>query len=159
MEGTDRVRDFINQNGLEIGVKVFADASTHTSESAAKALRCTPAQIAKTIAFTADYGSIKKPVLVVLSGDKLVDIEKLKSATGSNDIKKMNASEVEALTGYVIGGVPPFPHDKDVEVVIDKSLFRFELVWAAAGDKNAVMPIDPKLLVEKLGLREVAVSK
>lgn len=71
----------------------------------------------------------------------------------------MNASEVETLTGYVIGGVPPFPHNEDVEVVIDKSLFRFESVWAAAGDRNAVMPVDPKLLVEKLGFREAAVSK
>ena len=29
----------------------------------------------------------------------------------------MNASEVETLTGYVIGGVPPFPHNEDVKGV------------------------------------------
>jgi len=39
----------------------------------------------------------------------------------------------------VIGGVPPFPHDPSVKVLLDGSLTRFERVWAAAGTPNSVM--------------------
>jgi prolyl-tRNA editing enzyme YbaK/EbsC (Cys-tRNA(Pro) deacylase) len=50
-----------------------------------------------------------------------------------------DADTVKMLTGYVIGGVPPFPHDPGVKVLLDQSLSRFERVWAAAGTPNSVM--------------------
>ena len=50
------------------------------------------------------------------------------------------------MTGYTIGGVPPFPHESTVRVLLDGSLKRFEKVWAAAGTPNSVMNVSIKQL-------------
>ena len=101
-----------------------------------------------------------RPILVVLSGDKRVDVKKLAEFLGvdSKLLRKMTADEVKEYTGYSIGGVPPFAHEKSLEVFADNSLFRFEKIWAAAGGSNAVMPLRPNDLNE-LGIHTVNVSE
>jgi prolyl-tRNA editing enzyme YbaK/EbsC (Cys-tRNA(Pro) deacylase) len=102
---------------------------------AADALGCSVAQIAKSIAFI-DGGA----VIVVISGDKRVDPKKLSALLGEK-VRIADADAVRRGTGYVIGGVPPFPHDEGVRVLLDSSLSRFDEVWTAAGTPNSVMKI------------------
>ena len=54
---------------------------------------------------------------------------------------------MKTKTGYVIGGVPPFPHNEGVLDVPDSSLTRFPYVWAASGAQNAVIRISTDALV------------
>ena len=49
-------------------------------------------------------------------------------------------SVVKEITGFAIGGVPPL---LGLPAVMDKNLFRYEQVWAAAGSPYAVFPIAP----------------
>jgi prolyl-tRNA editing enzyme YbaK/EbsC (Cys-tRNA(Pro) deacylase) len=90
----------------------------------------------------------------VISGDKRVDIRKLSAAVGGG-VSKADADWVRERTGYVIGGVPPFPHDEGVRVLLDASLRRFRKVWAAAGDPNSVMNISVADIEVALGSEPV----
>jgi prolyl-tRNA editing enzyme YbaK/EbsC (Cys-tRNA(Pro) deacylase) len=160
--GLEVVRDFLRAEGLYLRIIEFAPESTRTSQLAAEAIGCTPAEIGKTIAFAQSLKNLEmKPVLVVLSGDKRVNSEKLATHRGQgvSTLKKMSPEEVKSSTGFSIGGVPPFPHNAGVTVVADESLFRFQKVWVAAGATNAVMEIDPKILQNKFGIRTVSVSE
>jgi len=74
-------------------------------------------------------------------------------------LHKMSAEEVKTYTGYSIGGVPPFPHYPNVHVSVDKSLFSFSDVWAAAGSNNTVMKIKPEVLTKHLKIPVVEVSE
>jgi prolyl-tRNA editing enzyme YbaK/EbsC (Cys-tRNA(Pro) deacylase) len=76
-----------------------------------------------------------------------------------SELKKMSAEEVKQLTGFSIGGVPPFPHSGGVLVLADDSLFRFQKVWVAAGAPNAVMEISPEILVNHFKIRRLSVSE
>ncbi len=133
LRGSKRVSAYLAERGIEARV-VTLDESTRTSQLAADALGCTVAEIAKSIVFRAGDGA----VVVVISGDRRVDAKKVSAQMG---VKAGNADAdaVKSLTGYVIGGVPPFPHDAGVKVLLDRSLTRFERVWAAAGTPNSVM--------------------
>ncbi len=133
LRGSKRVSAYLAERGIEARV-VTLDESTRTSQLAADALGCTVAEIAKSIVFRAGDGA----VVVVISGDRRVDAKKVSAQMG---VKAGNADAdaVKSLTGYVIGGVPPFPHDPTVKVLLDGSLTRFERVWAAAGTPNSVM--------------------
>lgn len=153
------VKKFINANGIEAEIKVLEQDSTRTSALAAQQLSCTIAEIAKTIAFACNVNGKEKNVLIVLSGDKRVDAYKLKEKMKASSVRRMEAEEVKEATGYVIGGVPPFPHADGIYVLVDKSLMRFRRVWSAAGATNAVMRISPPMLLESLGYELADVSE
>jgi prolyl-tRNA editing enzyme YbaK/EbsC (Cys-tRNA(Pro) deacylase) len=140
LRGSKRVSAYLDEKGIEARV-VTLDESTRTSQLAADALGCTVAEIAKSIAFKAG----EQAVVVVISGDRRVDAKKVSAHIGVK-VGNADADTVKALTGYAIGGVPPFPHDAGVKVILDGSLTRFEKVWAAAGTPNSVM----NLAVEQL---------
>ena len=50
--------------------------------------------------------------------------------------------EVKTQTGYTIGGVSPIGHLNKIEIIIDKSLERFNELFAAAGHPNCVFKIN-----------------
>ena len=80
-------------------------------------------------------------VLVVASGDKRVDEKKVAGLVGP--IGRADAEFVKAKTGYSIGGVAPLGHATPPVTLIDRELFRFGEVWAAAGHPNGVFRLSP----------------
>jgi prolyl-tRNA editing enzyme YbaK/EbsC (Cys-tRNA(Pro) deacylase) len=156
-ESQERVRNFIDQNNIRAEIIVLSGEATRTSALAANSLGCTIAEIAKTIGFAFKNSAKPTAVLVILSGDKRVSTAKLSNHFGAG-LRKMNAEEVKRLTGYPIGGVPPFPHHPEVRVVADYSLVRFESVWAAAGSPNSVMKLSPEILFQ-LNIPKAEVSE
>lgn len=143
-ERTELVRRFLEEKGVEFVFRIF-NRSTESSFLAAEALGCTVPEIAKSIVL--DAGS---PVVVIISGDKKVDLKKVAYLTGRK-VSLASADYVLKETGYEIGGVPPFPHREKVRVMPDSSLRRFEYVWAAGGERNAVFKINVRDLVELAG--------
>lgn len=142
--GSSRISSFLKENSVAARV-VILDDSTRTSKMAAEALGCSVAQIAKSIVFVNG-----EAVVVVISGDMRIDLKKLSRLLGEN-VKIVNAEEVHKSTGYVIGGVPPFPHEEGVRVILDSSLQRFDEVWAAAGTPHSVMKLSIGTLIQILG--------
>ncbi|MGS0758025.1 YbaK/EbsC family protein, partial [Roseateles sp. GG27B] len=104
-------------------------------------------QIAKSVVFRRK--SDGAAVLVVTSGDRRVDEKKLLPHTGP--LGRADADYVKAMTGFAIGGVSPLgfaPADGGVHplLFVDRELFRFELIWAAAGHPNGVFCMTPEQL-------------
>jgi prolyl-tRNA editing enzyme YbaK/EbsC (Cys-tRNA(Pro) deacylase) len=93
------------------------------------------------------------PVLVLTSGGNRVDVVKVGKETGSAGVRKADAEEVRAATGYAIGGTPPFGHARELQVLVDRHLTGFDVVWAAAGTPRHVFPITPADLVRVTGGR------
>ena len=58
------------------------------------------------------------------------------------DISMASPEEVKNQTGYTIGGVSPVGHLNKLEIFIDKSLERFNELFAAAGHPNCVFKIN-----------------
>ena len=56
--------------------------------------------------------------------------------------------DVEKLIGHSVGGVCPFGINENVEVYLDNSLKRFEIVYPACGSSNSAV----KLTIEELEL-------
>jgi prolyl-tRNA editing enzyme YbaK/EbsC (Cys-tRNA(Pro) deacylase) len=63
-------------------------------------------------------------------------------------LKRPDADAVRALTGYAIGGIPPFGHDSALATYIDADLLQYDVVWAAAGTPKVVFPVAPAKLRE-----------
>lgn len=130
--------------GLEIQVVEF-EQTTRTAEEAASAIGCQVGQIVKSLLFLADG----RPVMALVSGDNRLDQPKLAALldTHPKKVRRPKADQVKAITGFTIGGVPPFGHQQPLAVYVDEDLMVFETVWAAAGTPFAVFAISPKNLV------------
>ena len=129
----------------------WLDVAVRTSQQAADALGVQVGQIAKSVIFrlARDGGADAAAVLVVTSGDRRVDEAKVAAITGA--LARADAAFVKATTGFAIGGVAPLAHAVPPVTLIDRELFRFERLWAAAGHPNAVFPLAPGDLVRLTG--------
>ncbi len=77
-----------------------------------------------------------------MAGDKRCSLNKLKKIKDEKDISMASPEEVKNQTGYTIGGVSPVGHLNKLEIFIDKSLERFNELFAAAGHPNCVFKIN-----------------
>ena len=137
----EKVIDSARALGLQVDVRRLEE-STATVEDAARAVSCSPAQIAKSLVFVADGD----PVLCIASGSHRVDVEMLAVALDVAEVRAATLDEVRASTGFSAGGVPPFGHG--LPVVLDETLLAHELVWAAGGDGHSLFQIPPLQLVK-----------
>jgi len=141
-----RVRDAAERKGVTLEIRVF-DESTHTAEEAAATVNAELGQIVKSLVFvvpTEDGGL--EPVICLVSGPNRVDPARLAAVTGERDIRRATAREAQELTGFTIGGIPPFGHTRPVRAVMDPDLTQYQVVWAAAGTATAVFPVPPGTL-------------
>ena len=126
---------------------VFLDVAARTAQEAADALGVGVGQIAKSIVFRRERDDAA--VLVVTSGDRRVDEAKVAARVGP--VGRANAAFVKEATSFTIGGVAPVGHLHAPVMLIDRELFRFEFIWAAAGHPNGVFKLTPQQLVELTG--------
>jgi prolyl-tRNA editing enzyme YbaK/EbsC (Cys-tRNA(Pro) deacylase) len=141
-----RVVEAAAQRGVELEIRTFPE-STHTAEQAARAVGARLGQIVKSLVFvSAREDGALEPVLCLVSGPNRVDLARLGAVIARPDVRRASAKEANELTGFVIGGIPPFGHERRLRVVMDPDLGRFSVVWAAAGLPTAVFPISPASL-------------
>jgi prolyl-tRNA editing enzyme YbaK/EbsC (Cys-tRNA(Pro) deacylase) len=133
--------------GLDIVVAEMA-MPTRTAEEAAAACGVTVGQIVKSLVFLgSDSG---KPYLLLVSGSNRVN-EKGVAAHLGEKLKRPDADAVRALTGYAIGGIPPFGHAAPLATYMDRDLLQYDVIWAAAGTPKAVFRTEPGKLRDAAG--------
>jgi prolyl-tRNA editing enzyme YbaK/EbsC (Cys-tRNA(Pro) deacylase) len=164
-EATQRVLDAAERKGIKLNV-VFFEQSTHTAEDAARAVGAELGQIVKSLVFVSEDADGIQPCLVLASGANTVDLALLRAVLTEPRIRRATAQEAHELTGFSIGGIPPFGHRQPIRTVMDPDLGRFETVWAAAGTANTVFPVTPNTLrvlanavVTSIALARVSVER
>ena len=145
-EGFRRVAAVLAERGHPHAPRWLA-ISARTCAEAAQALAVQVGQIAKSVVFRRRSDGVA--VLVVASGDRRVDEAKVAAAVGA--IGRADAAFVKQQTGFSIGGVSPVAHAQPPVVLVDRELFRFDEIWAAAGHPNGVFQLSPAELVALTG--------
>jgi prolyl-tRNA editing enzyme YbaK/EbsC (Cys-tRNA(Pro) deacylase) len=145
-EGVERVARMLREKGHP-HVPVMLDDAARTAQQAADALGIAVGQIAKSIIFRRKFDDAA--VLVIASGDRRVDEKKVDALVGKTG--RADAEFVKAKTGYSIGGVSPVAHAQPPVTLIDRELFRFEEIWAAAGHPHGVFKLHPRELERLTG--------
>ena len=142
----DRVAAALKAAGHPHAPRLLDDAA-RTAQEAADALGVDVGQIAKSIIFR--RRSDDAAVLVITSGDRRVDEKKVEALVGK--IGRADAEFVKAKTGFSIGGVSPVAHAEPPLTLVDRELFRFAEIWAAAGHPHGVFKLRPQDLESLAG--------
>ena len=141
-DGFQRVSQALAERGHAHAPR-WLDVAARTAQEAADALGVAIGQIAKSVIFRRKADGVA--VLVVTSGDRRVDDKRVAAITGA--LGRADADFVKAATGFSIGGVAPLAHTTPPLTLIDRELFRFDQIWAAAGHPNGVFQLSPDELV------------
>ena len=132
-----KIQDQIKSLGYDYTVIEHAE-STRTAQEAADRAGCELGQIVKSLIFKGrDSG---KPILVLTSGANHVDEKRISGYAGES-IGRADADFVRLVTGFAIGGVPPFGHIQQMETYIDEDFLTYPTIWAAAGTPNAIFEL------------------
>ncbi|MBP7451201.1 MAG: YbaK/EbsC family protein [Ottowia sp.] len=137
-EGVKRVAAALSAAG-HAHAPVMLDDAARTAQQAADALGIAVGQIAKSIIFRRKQDDVA--VLVITSGDRRVDEKRVAELVGK--IGRADADFVKARTGFTIGGVAPLAHAQPPVTLIDRELYRFDVIWAAAGHPHGVFQLRP----------------
>lgn len=143
----ERFEQLLEEQGLS-GRVVRLEQNTRTAELAAQALGTEVGAIVKSLVVLID----EKPALAMVSGDRRADLSKLARLFDGSKAEMARGAVVKEITGFAIGGVPPL---LALPAVMDRSLFRYDEVWAAAGSPYAVFPIAPSELARLADARVV----
>ena len=140
-KAVDRFLESARVLGHPVEVRRFPEG-TKTAEDAASAIGCDVGAIVKSLVFLADG----RPVLVLTSGANRVDVDRLAGVLGASEVRRADADQVRAATGFAVGGTPPFGHPEPVRTLIDRDLLEHAEVWSGAGAPDAVFRATPEEL-------------
>lgn len=105
----------------------------HTVEDVERACNCTKSEVIKTLLFVG-----RKPVVVLMTGDKKVDLEKLKKVRGDDSLRMADKKEVSNTTGFAVGTVSPFGLRK-VDVIADQSVQTLSSLIMGSGKEDTLI--------------------
>ena len=136
-EPVKRVIETLSKFNENLKVQILEETA-RTAKEAANALNCEEGAIVKSLVFKTETEFL----VCLISGDKRCSLNKLKKVISKKDVSMASADDVKAQTGFTIGGVSPVGHINDLNIIIDKTLERFQIVYAAAGHPNSIFKID-----------------
>ena len=136
-EPVKRVIETLGKFNENLKVQIL-EKTARTAKEAANALNCEEGAIVKSLVFKTETEFL----VCLISGDKRCSLNKLKKVISKKDVSMASADEVKAQTGFTIGGVSPVGHINNLDIIIDKTLERFQIVYAAAGHPNSIFKID-----------------
>jgi len=141
----NQFQQFIKDNNINSVDIIPTPQSTRTATEAAAIHNVPVAAIVKSLL-------LKSPVkfyLFLVPGDKRIDFDRAALLVDDSPLRMATADEVKEVTGYSIGGVPPFGHKIKLKTVILDG-FPDDTIIPAAGAHNAVFKTTKNTLCQIL---------
>lgn len=128
---TNAVYEYIVRvlNEYNVQYDAYDHEPVRTSEEAARVRNTNQHEGAKALVFDVD----KKLVLLVLPGDCRADVDAFAQFLHAKKVRMASKETVEARTGVLIGGVPPFGSAMGLQTYMDPRLAENERISFNAG--------------------------
>ncbi|MCZ6632798.1 MAG: Cys-tRNA(Pro) deacylase [bacterium] len=120
------------------------DETDLSAEAAAIKLGLPPEQVFKTLVAKTDR---KEVVLACIPGSAELDLKALGAATGAKRSNLVPVKDVQALTGYIRGGVSPLGTRKPYSLFLDRTAETWETISVSAGLRGIQLLIAPQDLI------------
>jgi Cys-tRNA(Pro)/Cys-tRNA(Cys) deacylase len=131
----------LDQLGIRYELREYeVDPDDLSAETVAAKIGLPPEQVFKTLVARGDRQGI---ALAVIPGDQELDLKALAAAAGERKIQLVPVKELQALTGYVRGGVTALAAKRDLPVYVDQTIELFDVVSVSAGIRGLQILIAP----------------
>ena len=116
------------------------DLEDLAAETVAAKIGMPPEQVFKTLLARGDRNGL---CMAVIPGNAELDLKALAAATGDRKIQLVPVKELQALTGYIRGGVTAFAAKKDYPVFVDETIELFDVISISAGMRGMQILLAP----------------
>jgi Cys-tRNA(Pro)/Cys-tRNA(Cys) deacylase len=128
----------------------------HSADGVAQVVGAPTNQVYKTLVVVRKQG---KPLLVMIAGDRELDLKRLAKAVGEKKLRMATYREAESLTGLEVGGISPLALlNRGFDVYIDRAATELKRVLVSAGCRgiNLGMAVEDLIRVTKAKVVECA---
>lgn len=143
-DATIKIQQYLSSHGIKNEIEQLPE-STATAQDAATSLSVSINYIGKSIAVLLDESKVG---ILVLPGDRQVDLEKVKTFFFASNVRLLKAKEVKEFIDMPIGGVSPFGLSANILLAIDESCFETPFIYVAAGHPKAVIKTSAEEIVK-----------
>lgn len=139
----------LDQMGIHYELREYeVDPDDLAAETVAAKIGLPPEQIFKTLVARADLKKDRSKdrngiVMAVIPGDQELNLKALAVAAGERKIQLVPVKELQALTGYIRGGVTALAAKRDFPVYVDETIELFDTVSISAGVRGLQILITP----------------
>ena len=150
------LQQFIEAHCIEATILPM-EGHTPTVSDAARELNVSTGQIIKSLVFM----NAEIPLLVINNGLSRVDRKKLAShlGVGRKKVKFASADQALAITGFVVGSMPPFGHRQTLRTLVDPAVLTLDTIYGGGGAIDAMMRLTPRELLRVTGAETVPISE
>ncbi|MCX6118036.1 MAG: Cys-tRNA(Pro) deacylase [Proteobacteria bacterium] len=125
-----------------------------TSRSSSE-LKIDEHQVVKSLIFQDER---KSPLLVLMHGDRKVDLQLLAKQIGVTKIKSCSPDIAESWSGWPVGATNPFILKTPMKIYIEASIQRLNRIWINGGGRGILIELDPTALARILDFTDVNVA-
>jgi len=135
----------LDQMGIRYELREYeVDPDDLAAETVAAKIGLPPKQVFKTLVARVEGKSDRKGVVMaVIPGDQELNLKALAAAAGERKIQLVPVKELQALTGYIRGGVTALAAKRDFPVYVDETIELFDVVSISAGVRGLQILIAP----------------
>ncbi len=135
----------LDQMGIHYELRAYdVDPDDLAAETVAAKIGLPPEQVFKTLVAHPDHSKDRSGIcLAVLPGDQELNLKALAAAAGERKIQLVPVKELQALTGYIRGGVTALAAKRDFPVYVDETIELFDVVSVSAGVRGLQILIAP----------------
>jgi Cys-tRNA(Pro)/Cys-tRNA(Cys) deacylase len=132
------------------------DPSDLSAETVAAKIGLSPEQVFKTLVVHGDRNGI---CLGVISANQELNVKALANQTGDRKIEMVPLKDVQALTGYIRGGVTALACKKDYPVYIDELAELCDVISVSAGIRGLQILLAPSDYIRAVQATVAAIAK
>jgi Cys-tRNA(Pro)/Cys-tRNA(Cys) deacylase len=131
----------LDQMGIRYELRAYqVDPDDLAAETVAAKIGLPPEQVFKTLVARGDRSGI---CMAVIPGDQELNLKALAAAAGERKIQLVPVKELQALTGYIRGGVTALAAKRDFPVYVDETFKLFDIISISAGVRGLQILIAP----------------
>jgi Cys-tRNA(Pro)/Cys-tRNA(Cys) deacylase len=131
----------LDQLGIQYELREYeVDPDDLSAEAVAAKVGLPPEQVFKTLVARGDRNAI---AMAVIPGDQELNLKALAAAAGERKVQLVPVKELQALTGYIRGGVTALAAKRDYPVYVDETIELFDLVSISAGVRGVQILLAP----------------
>jgi Cys-tRNA(Pro) deacylase len=125
------------------------------TEHSAKELGVDEHAVVKTLVMETDQ---RKPLITLMHGDKEVSTKNLARTLNVKSVQPCKPDVAQKHTGYMVGGTSPFGTRHELPVYAEKTIFDLPKIYINGGKRGFLISIEPQVLKDVLGAKEVEVG-
>ncbi len=141
-----RAIQFLKQKKISFDVVSY----THAEKGAEFAAEATGYPLEITVKTLVVKLADKQYALVLMPGDKQLSMKRLANACGNKRAAMADTKTAERITGYLVGGISPFGTKKDLNVIMEERITKYDNVLINARQRGKMILMSPSDIQKSL---------